>query len=105
MCHHSPVAGGRAGGRAEYSLDNSFLRSRRALSILDARSLSPVFYSAGVEDEAEAVPGVDTARRFWIGCTWCAAPNVQTAVAGYVGRLRCVSRVASCRLDPAADLH
>ena len=32
-----------------------------------------------------AVPGVDTARRFGIGRTGCAAPNVQTAVAGYVG--------------------
>ena len=40
--HHSPVAGDGAGARSEYSLDNSFLRSRRALSILDARSLSPV---------------------------------------------------------------
>ena len=29
-CHHSPVAGGCAGGGSEYSLDNSFLRSRRS---------------------------------------------------------------------------
>jgi hypothetical protein len=45
-----------------------------------------VFYSAGVEDEGEAVPGVDTARWFGIGRAGCAAPNVQTAVAGYVGQ-------------------
>ena len=57
------------------------------------------------EHEAEAVPGVDTARRFGIGRTGCAAPNVQTAVAGYVGLGVYGSGSASFRLGPAADLH
>ena len=36
-----------------------------------------------VDNEAEAVPGVDTARRFGIPRTGCAAPTLWTAVTGY----------------------
>ena len=36
-----------------------------------------------MDNEAEAVPGVDTSRRFGIPRTGCAAPNVWTAVTGY----------------------
>jgi hypothetical protein len=59
----------------------------------------------GGDDEAEAVPGVDTARWFEIGSTGCAAPNVQTGVAGNVRAARRGSQPAAFRPGPAADLH
>ena len=79
---------------------NKELKLTKPAQAMALRSLTPVFYSSSWGDEAEAVPGVDTARRLGMPRTGCAAPNLRRAVTGYGTSSRCGEQVHLVGLVP-----